>query len=475
MDRRNFLKTTASASAVTAITAGSDASAVVKPAEQLFPKEFVWGCATAAFQIEGAVKEDGRGQTNWDLFAHTPGRIVDGHHADIACDGYHRFRDDTQLLKSLGVDAYRFSLAWSRIFPAGRGHPNQKGIDHYNRVVDHLLENGIQPYVTLFHWDLPAALPGGWQSRDTANAFADYAGYAAGKLGDRVKQFMTINEFRCYTDLGHKIAKFAPGLRLPDKEVNQIRHHGVLAHGLGLQAVRAATGSDVQVGLADNPNIYIPVIETAEHIAAARQATREENAPFLTAVMEGRYLDTYLNAAGANAPVVMEGDMKLIAAPLDFVGINLYTGQYVQANESTKGYDRLPQSKLTPQMTLPWLYVVPEAAYWSVRHVSDLWQAKKIVISENGCCADDKVSGDQINDSDRIMYLRNYISQMHRAVAEGYPVSGYFLWSLMDNFEWSEGYSARFGIHYTDFATQQRMPKLSAAWYRELIARNRVV
>ncbi len=475
MNRRNFLKTTASASAVTAITAGSDASAVVKPSEQRFPKEFVWGCATSAFQIEGAAKEDGRGQTNWDVFAHTPGKIVDGNHADIACDGYHRFRDDTKLLKSLGVDAYRFSLAWSRIFPEGRGQPNQQGIDHYNRVVDNLLENGIQPYVTLFHWDLPTALPGGWQSRDTAKAFADYAGFIASKLSDRVKQFMTINEFRCYTDIGHKIAKFAPGLRLPDKEVNQIRHHGVLAHGLGLQAVRAAVGRDVKVGLADNPNTYIPVMETTEHIEAARLATREENAPFLTAVMEGKYLDTYLNAAGADAPVVMAGDMKLIAAPLDFVGINLYTAQYVRKDESPIGYKLLPQSKLTPQMTLPWLYVVPEAAYWSIRQVSDLWQPKKIYISENGCCADDKLEAGCIDDCDRIMYLRNYISQMHRAVKEGYPIKGYFLWSLMDNFEWTEGYGARFGIHYTDFATQQRLPKLSAAWYRELIAHNKLV
>jgi beta-glucosidase len=286
---------------------------------------------------------------------------------------------------------------------------------------------------------------------------------------------MTINEFRCYTDLGYKIGKFAPGLRLSDKEVNQIRHHGLLAHGLGLQAVRAAVGRDVSIGLADNPTISLPAIETHEHIEAARRATREENAPFLTAVMEGKYLDSYLMTAGANAPTVMEGDMKAIGAPLDFVGINLYTGQYVRADESAKGYKILPQSKSSPQMTLPWLYVVPEAAYWAIRHTADLWQPQKIYISENGCCTDDKLEAGRVDDGDRIMYLRNYISQMHRAVKEGYPISGYFLWSLLDNFEWNEGYSARFGLHYVDFATQQRIPKLSAAWYRDLIARHRLV
>jgi beta-glucosidase len=211
----------------------------LKKTDLSFPKDFKWGTATAAYQIEGAVNEDGRGPTNWDVFSHTPGKVHNGDTGDVADDSYHRYAEDTQLLKNLGVQTYRMSLAWSRIFPEGKGKPNPKGVDHYNRVVDNLLENGIEPYITMFHWDLPAALPGGWQNRDTAKAFADYAGYMAGKLSDRVKNIMTVNELRCFTDLSHKQGIHAPGLQLPDAQVNQVRHHGVLAHGLGVQAIRA--------------------------------------------------------------------------------------------------------------------------------------------------------------------------------------------------------------------------------------------
>src|SRR3954466_14308027 len=221
------------------MAAASPALAAGAVKERRFPKGFQWGCATAAYQVEGAVKEDGRGETNWDIFSHTPGKVANGDTGAVACDSYHRYREDHQLLKNLGVSTYRMSLAWSRIFPEGRGQPNQAGIDHYNRVIDDLLANGITPYVTLFHWDLPAALPGGWQSRDTAKAFADYAGFMAVKLSDRVHDFMTVNELRCFTDLGHLQGIHAPGLKLPPAQVNQVRHHGVLAHGLGVQAIRA--------------------------------------------------------------------------------------------------------------------------------------------------------------------------------------------------------------------------------------------
>jgi beta-glucosidase len=440
-----------------------------------FPHDFRWGCATAAYQIEGAVHEDGRGPTNWDVFSHTPGRVFQGDNGDVADDSYHLYPEDTKLLKALGARTYRMSIAWSRIFPEGRGQPNQRGVDHYHRVIDNLLENGIEPWVTLFHWDLPAALPGGWQSRDTSRAFADYAGYVSGKLSDRVGHFMTTNEFRCFTDLGHKVGVHAPGLMLADREANQVRHHGVLAHGLGVQAIRASARAGVQVGLAENPVFSVPVIETEAHIQAARRATRDDNAPFLTAVMEGRYIDSYLASAGADAPRVVEGDMKAIGSPVDFVGLNVYQPQYVRADPSPPGYAILPHLPSSPRMASPWLYVGPEVAYWAVRYVSELWKPRALYISENGCSADDPVVAGRIDDSDRIMYLRNYIAQLHRAVAEGYPLRGYFLWSLMDNFEWADGYSKRFGIHYVDFKTQRRIPKLSAAWYRELIARNQVV
>lgn len=471
--RRDAAKALAATSAVAMVPTRLLAQG--RPTDLSFPQGFKWGCATASYQIEGAVKEDGRGPTNWDVFSHTPGRVFQNENGDVATDSYHRFAEDRQLLKNLGVSTYRMSLAWSRIFPEGRGKPNQKGVDHYKRVVDDLLANGIEPYVTMFHWDLPAALPGGWQNRDTALAFADYAGYMAGQLSDRVHQFMTVNELRCFTDLGHLQGIHAPGLKLGPADVNQVRHHGVLAHGLGVQSIRAHAKPGTQVGIADNTTIYVPVIETPEHIAAAKKATRELNAMFLTAVMEGRYLDEYLTEQGANAPKVRAGDMAAIGSPLDFVALNIYTPEWVRADSSPRGYATIPHIPSSPHMASPWLIVGPEVAYWGVRLVSELWKPKVMYISENGASADDPVQNGRIDDPDRVMYLRNYIGQFHRAVAEGYPLKGYFLWSLLDNFEWADGYSKRFGIHHVDFATQKRTPKLSAAWYKEVIARNRLV
>ncbi|WP_010214927.1 GH1 family beta-glucosidase [Sphingomonas sp. PAMC 26621] len=477
MDRRDFIR----GGVLGAALAGGSGGALAAVAQRApagpssFPEDFVWGCATASYQIEGAVAEDGRGRTNWDVFAHSKGRVANGDTGDIACDSYHRYPEDIALLKGLGVKAYRMSLAWSRIFPDGRGTPNQKGVDYYNRLIDALLAAGITPYVTMFHWDLPEALPGGWQSRDTALAFADYAGFMAGKLSDRVGHFMTVNELRCFTDIGHVEGRHAPGLQLPPAAGNQVRHHGVLAHGLGVQAIRAHARSGTQVGLADNSNFYVPVIETPEHIAAAKQAVREENAMFLTAVLEGRYTDGYLAREGANAPRVASGDMAAIGSPLDFVALNIYAPNYVRADAGPSGYKILPHLPSSPRMASPWLYVGPEVAYWGVRTVSELWKPKAIYISENGTSADDVMVDGRVDDSDRIMYLRNYLTEFHRATAEGFPLKGYFLWSLMDNFEWADGYTKRFGLHHVDFATQVRTPKLSAAWYRELIRRNALV
>ena len=473
MNRRGFLQNGLAAGAGALVV--GEGRGLAAPVDLGFPKDFRWGCATASYQIEGAVKEDGRGETNWDVFSHTAGRVANGDTGDVACDSYHRHAEDTRLLKDLGVNSYRLSIAWSRIFPDGRGTPNQKGIDYYNRVVDGLLAAGIRPYVTMFHWDLPQALPGGWQNRDTALAFADYAGFMAGRLSDRVRDFMTVNELRCFTDLGHLQGIHAPGLKLPQAQANQVRHHGVLAHGLGVQAIRSHARAGTQVGIADNITTYVPVIETPEHIAAARKATREMNAMFLTAIMEGRYIDEYLAEQGAAAPRVQAGDMKAIASPLDFVALNIYTPEWVRADGGPKGYAPVPHIGSSPRMASPWLVVGPEVAYWGVRHVSELWKPRRLYISENGASADDPMTGGRVDDADRIMYLRNYLGQFRRAVAEGYPLKGYFLWSLMDNFEWADGYTKRFGIHHVDFATQRRTPKLSAAWYKEVIRQNRIV
>jgi len=441
-----------------------------------YPKGFLWGCATAAYQTEGGVHDDGRGPSLWDVFAHTPGKTHNGDTGDVSDDSYHLYKEDVKLLKALGVSAYRMSMSWSRIFPKGTGMPNEKGLDYYRRVVDELLANNITPYLTLFHWDTPAGIEGGWESRDTSKAFAEYAAYVTKRLGDRVHHLMTTNELVCFTDLGYQIGQFAPGLKLPPARVNQVRHHAILAHGLAVQAIRANTRNDTRVGLAENAAVYVPVIETQEHIEATRKATRRGNAPFLTALMEGKYLDAYLEDEGANAPKVEQGDMEAIGSKLDFVGLNIYYPLYVRADDSKAGFEVIKQPTSYPHMASPWLTIGPECIYWGVRNVVDLWKVPAIYITENGTSSDDVLTAARtIEDTDRIMYLRNHLTHLHRAVAEGYPVKGYFLWSLMDNFEWADGYSKRFGLHYVDFKTQKRTPKLSAEWYKEVILRNSVL
>jgi beta-glucosidase len=473
--RREFAKTIGAAGAVAGmpLTAAPGQSPALKPSA--FPPNFLWGCATSAYQIEGAVAVDGRGPSNWDIFSHTPGKTHQGETGDLAADSYHLYKDDVKLLKELGAKAYRFSLSWSRIFPEGRGKPNAAGLAYYQRLIDELLSNGIEPYVTLFHWDLPQALEGGWQSRDTSKAFGDYAAYAARKLSDRVRHFMTTNEMVCFTDLSYQIGQFAPGLKLGAAQVNQIRHHGLLAHGLGVQAIRANSSSGTQVGLAENPKVYVPVIESAEHIEAAKRAFREENAPFLTAVMEGKYTDGYIEREGANAPKVQGDDLKMIGSPLDFVGLNVYQPEYARADAGASGYSVARRPSSFPHMASPWLFIGPEVIYWAIRHTSDLWNPHAIYTTENGCsCEDLRDAEGRIEDTDRVMFLRNYLTHLQRAAAQGYPIKGYFLWSLLDNYEWADGYSKRFGIHYVDFKTRKRTPKLSADWYREVIARNAV-
>jgi beta-glucosidase len=477
--RREFAKLAGSAalapSALSALAAATPANHITTPAARSFPKGFLWGSATASYQVEGAVKEDGRGPSIWDTFSHTPGKTNNGDTGDVADDHYHRYKEDVQLMKALGLKTYRFSVAWPRIFPKGIGTPNPKGIDFYSRLVDELLANNIQPYCTLFHWDLPQALEdkGGWQSIDTSKAFADYAGYVAQHLSDRVKYFMTLNEMRSFVDIGYRDGRHAPGLKLTPGKVNQVRHHAVLAHGLGVQAIRAHAKSGIKVGLAENANSCVPVIETSEHIEAAAKAYRETNAGYLTVIMEGRYTDSYLTHAGADAPKFTSDELKAINSPIDFVGLNVYTPQYVRADNSAAGYALVPSPASFPHMMSSWLHTGPEALYWSPKFASQLWGIKEIYITENGASSADVLTPDgHVYDTDRVMYLRNYLTQLHRAVGEGVPVRGYFCWSLMDNYEWADGYAYRFGIHYVDFKTQKRTPKLSAHFYKEVISRN---
>jgi beta-glucosidase len=461
-------------------------------ANRRFPEGFVWGVATAAYQVEGAWNEDGKGESIWDRFAHEPGNVANNDTGDVANDHYHRYKEDVALMKDLGVTAYRFSIAWPRIFPEGEGTPNPAGVDFYSRLVDELLGAGIEPFVTLYHWDLPQALHdkyGGWQSKDTCKAFADYAGYTAAQLGDRVKHYFTINEFATFVETGYKGTDVqvgggktvhlgaAPGLALDDAGVRQVRHHAVLGHGLAVQALRAQAPSGTKVGFAENMVVAVPVINTPEHVRAAEAATRDKNASYMTVMMEGRYTDQYLAEAGGAAPTFTDDELQAISSPLDFVGINVYRPNlYVEPSDDPAGYREIPINASHPKMQSEWHIVDPEVMYWAPRHMQSIWNAPSIFITENGCAAADVVADDgRVYDSDRVMFLRACLGQLQRATLDGVPVDGYFLWSAQDNFEWIYGYGNRFGIVYVDFDTLQRTPKLSASWFREAARQNAVV
>ena len=402
MTRRRFAKIAGTGALASTATTGlsavaSEPSAVLQPTAtgvnaqatgREFPKGFIWGTATASYQVEGAFNEDGRAPSIWDTFARIPGKVVNNANGDVADDHYHRYKGDVQLMKALGVKAYRFSIAWPRVFPQGSGAPNPKGLDFYNRLVDELLANDIKPFATLYHWDLPQVLQdngGGWESRETSKAFGEYAGYVAERLSDRVKHFFTINEFGAFVELGYRIGIHAPGLKLPAGRFNQTRHHAVLGHGLAVQAIRAKAKPGTRIGLAENMTICVPVIESAEHIEAATRATREMNAQYMTVIQEGKYTDAYLAAAGADAPKFTAEDLKVISSPLDFVGINIYTPTYVRADSSPLGFAVAPHPKSFPHMASFWLFIGPEALYWGPRHVSKIWNVKEIYITENGC------------------------------------------------------------------------------------------
>lgn len=486
--RRQFSKFSGSA-ALLASTGVAQALAEATPATsettrqsedmRAFPQGFIWGTATSAYQIEGAWNDDGKGPSIWDTFAHTPDKIQNGDTGDIANDHYHRYKEDVALMKSIGAKAYRFSVSWPRIFPEGVGQPNPKGLDFYNRLVDELKAASIEPFLTLYHWDLPQALQtanGGWRSRDTAEAFGDYAGYVAEKLSDRVRSFFTMNEFSVFVEQGYRGFGAAPGVDVGPREISQVRHHAVLGHGLAVQAIRARATPGTKVGPAEAIRCAIPLIEAPEHIKAAQAATREANAAYLTVILEGKYTDAYLENLGKDAPRFSTDDLKIIASPLDFVGINVYgPAFYAVASDQAPGWHATPFAKSHPKMFNRWLVLAPETIYWAPKFVQSLWGANEILITENGCASEDTLADDgNVYDTDRIMFLRNYLTQLQRATAGGVPVKGYFAWSLMDNFEWMSGYSQRFGMVHVDFKTQKRTPKMSAAFFREASRRNAV-
>jgi beta-glucosidase len=382
-----------------------------------FPKGFLWGLATASYQIEGSPDADGKGPSIWDVYAHTPGKMKNGDTGDVAIDHYRRYKDDVRLMKELGAQAYRFSISWPRVFPEGRGAPNPKGLDFYSRLVDELLAAGIQPFATLYHWDLPQALQarhGGWQSREVALAFGEYAGHVAKHLSDRVKHFFTINEFQSFVELGHvgvesivqglvvKVEN-APGLKLAPGALNQVRHHAVLGHGMAVQAIRAMGRKGTKVGPAENIQAAVPLIDTPAHVEAALAATRELNAPYLTVMLEGRYTDAYLEGAGRDAPQFTDEDLRIIGAPLDFVGINVYMPKaYVLASDDAPGWREVGRSVSHPKMLARWHSFSPEVLYWAPRLLHAIWKPKAIYLAENGCAAADVPAADgKVYDADR--------------------------------------------------------------------------
>ena len=441
-----------------------------------FPRDFLWGTATASYQVEGSARKNGRGLSIWDTFSHTTGKVDHGDTGDVADDFLNRYRSDVRLMADLGVRAFRFSVSWSRVFPQGNSIPNPQGLDFYLRLVEELQTHNIRPFCTLYHWDLPQPLQdrGGWENLDTSEAFANYAGFAAARLSRAgVVDFLTMNEIRTFVELGYGNGLHAPGLQVGPRRLAQLTHNALVGHGLAVAAIRAQAASGTRVGLAENPIAVVPVTQSADDVTAATRAMREENSAYLTAICEGRYTDEYLRKLGSDAPKFTPEQMTTIAAPLDMLGLNVYTPTYVRAASTPAGYQVVPPPADFPHMASSWLTVGPESIRWAARLTNELWKPKAIFITENGCSAADTLTGSgEVLDSGRVMYLRNYLAALNRAIAEGAPVKGYFLWSLLDNFEWADGYSKRFGIVYVDFTTQKRTPKLSAQFYSSVIRSN---
>jgi beta-glucosidase len=433
-----------------------------------FPPGFLLGAATSAAQIEGAAREDGRGPSIWDRFCAEPGRIIDGSNTDIACDHYHRYAEDVALMKWLGLRAYRFSLAWPRVQPAGRGAWNDKGFDFYDRLVDALLAAGIQPHATLYHWDLPAALQDemlGWQSRDIAPLFADYAAEVAQRLGDRLASIATLNEPWCVATLGHETAQFAPGLT-DRRAAAQVSHHLLLAHGDAIVAMRARTKTPLGIVLNHTPSF--PASPTEADRRAARLDDGLNVRWYMDPLFMGAYPQDVLAHLGADAPRIEDGDLRRITQPLDFLGVNFYTRSLISTRQPAP-----PPPGLQGFTDMGW-EVVPEVLTEHLLRLTREYAPPPIYITENGMANADELVAGQVQDAPRIAYLRNHLLALQRARALGVDVRGYFYWSLLDNFEWNSGYAKRFGLVHVDYASQQRTPKASAHWYRDFIAQAQV-
>lgn len=443
----------------------------------VFPKDFVWGSAAAAYQIEGAALDDGKALSVWDTFCRQPGAIRDGDTGDTACDHYHRYAEDIALMRQIGISAYRLSISWPRVIPDGRGAVNEKGLDFYDNLVDALLEAGIAPWVTLFHWDYPYTLfqQGGWLNRESASWFADYTAVVVDRLSDRVSHWMTLNEPQCFLYFGHMTGEHAPGLRLNLRDVLLASHHSLLAHGRAVQVIRGRAKKSPFIGAAPVGITSIPATDSADDVEAARKhmfAVRTDdcwsNTWFSDPMLLGEYPQDGLKRFGDILPAIRDEDMESIRQPLDFYGANIYQGQRVRHCESAAGYEDVREPAGTARTTMGWP-ITPEALYWGPKFLFERY-GLPIVITENGIAnCDWRHSDGCVHDPQRADFIEVHLRQLERAIAAGVQAQGYFHWSIMDNFEWAQGYAQRFGLVYVDYATQQRTLKDSALWYRDFI------
>jgi beta-glucosidase len=457
-----------------------------------FPAGFLWGAATAAYQIEGAAAEGGRTPSIWDTFSHTPGKVVAGDTGDVACDHYHRYPEDLDLMAQLGLSSYRFSVSWSRVQPHGRGPANAAGLDFYKRLVDGLLERDILPWVTLYHWDLPQELEdaGGWPNRDTAARFTEYAQLVHGALGDRVRHFTTFNEPWCSAFVGYGSGDHAPGRTEAGPSV-VAAHHLMLAHGQAVQALRAAD-SDVELGITLNLYAISPLTESAPDADAARRIDGLANRIFLDPILRGSYPEDVVAdlAKVTDFSHVRDGDLAVVSTPMDFLGINYYSRHVVatpdpqaQPVDGKPAYWRKAScwpgsehvefsNRGLPVTAMGWEIDAPGLVETLVR-VNKEYTDLPLYVTENGAAFDDEVGPDgQVDDAARVDYFDQHLRACHEAIGQGVPLRGYFGWSLLDNFEWAWGYSKRFGMVYVDYPTQRRIPKASARWYAEVTRRN---
>jgi beta-glucosidase len=438
-----------------------------------FPSDFRWGAATSAYQIEGAVDEDGRGETIWDRFCQVPGKVRNGESGAIACDHYHRYREDVALMQRLGLNAYRFSIAWSRVLPAGRGTVNARGLDFYDRLVDELLEHGIEPFPTLYHWDLPQALEdeGGWPARAIIDSFVEYAEVVINRLGDRVKNWTTLNEPWVAAWPGYGFGVLAPG-RTGESTALAAAHHMLLSHGRAVEVIRRDV-PDARVGIVLNLLPVYPHTEREDDRTAARLADGNANRWFLDPIFRAAYPADMVELYREHMPDVRPDDLQEIAVPLDFLGVNYYLRQIVQADPTGQRPEGVPVRPENAEFTDVGWEVYPDGMVDLLRRVTREYAPASIMITENGAAFPDvRVHDGQSHDTERVRYLERHLAAAATAISLGVPLDGYFVWSLLDNFEWAHGYWKRFGIVYVDYPTLERIPKASFDWYRSFIAQH---